>query len=472
MIIAAVSLVQSILGDQSLLVPSNTYLPISGHVAAFEGEVYFLETIELCLGKNIEKPLNQQGDCENVKFVMDLGKRSIILPNALIYDQHTFGYFCNPQMSCHQQSFLYYCSYNTTYAVCHPAQVPVRFGPGDTFLNNDMPRMNFSFVNDTFQWELGTFGILGMSPESSFWRYVRQNIKSGTQGKQNIQFALGYNFTNHEQAYRLDKLMLHSSGWFINSKQVKDDGILVSLPANSTVWTIPQIEVVRFSGDTPGNHDACVSNVMNKFLYIENFTSLLKPRILKQLCGNEQVCFEKNSVLGDVDNIYLTLYKPGNDESRVKVILDPFDFIMFDENDKAVLGIGDVNEDKTNQCPQNTSLILGRLFFSKVWLIIQLNEDESFHIGLHQQPSDYHIFFFMAFLVIFHLLMIYLSLLVIRTYSRNTKQYIEFKYRQIIEGYLNSYDKEQFERMLLEKSSPQFNLQSFTRTFNHNRGTF
>jgi hypothetical protein len=469
---AAVVLLDTILARNFLSVPQNTFMPLSGHVAAFEDQKYFLETLELCLGKNKESALETLDDCEPTTFVMDLGKKDVILPNALIYDQHTFGYYCNSKMNCHREDIVYICEYNITYAFCNPAQVPVRFSSLDRFVDNNIPLMNVSLVNQTFQWELGTYGILGMSPESQFWTYARDNLRPINTDNQHIQFALGYNFTHNERLYQLDKMIMHTSGWYINSRSVQDDSILIDLPPNSTVWTIPQVKVVRYAQDKPLNLDACVSNVMNNYFYIKDFNCDLKPRILKQLCGNARVCYQSNSVLGDVDNIYIALYRPGNDESRVKVILDPFDFIMFDANNKAVLGIGDVNDDKSSQCPAGTSLILGRLFFSKAWLIIQLNDDNTFRIGLHQQASDYHIFFFMAALVVFHLLMIFLSLLAIRTYKRNSRGYIEARYQLILEGYLKSYDRQKFEIMCLEKSSPQFDLKSFRRTVNFQRGTF
>lgn len=462
-ILAVLTSLQAGVSAAWVAIQPETFIPLSGHAARVRGEIYFMETMDICLGLMFSSPGGDTQACKNVSMVMDLGSSSILVPNSKIHDQHTFGYYCDPEMNCIERPQLFICRYNFTSALCNPGQVPLQFNSQNIELGEAIPYFSFGFVNESFSWELGNYGILGLSPLSTFWNYVRASSTNSSVFQKLNQFILSYQLSCESTAYSLDKLMIDSSGWTINSLKLEAGSIVVDLPETSSVWSIPNMELLKFGLDKPTFHTACVSNVMNKFLYIENFTSNFKPTILNQLCGNEKECKEANSVMGDVDNIYVTLYKPGSELLKTRVILDPHSFIKFDSSGTAVLVIGDISEDTSNQCPSNTTLILGRLFFTKASLVIHVLTEGGFRIGLYQTPTEYQIFFFMSTLVIGNMIFIICALLILKTRRRKARGYIEQRYKQILNMYLKAGSFESPQKFRLQDSEPHFDLKSFKR---------
>ena len=449
-------------------------IPISGHVAFFNYEYYFVETLDVCLGWSNKSANGSEQGCQPFTVSFDLASSTIMLPNARISEQHTFGYSCSPLSHCQLDAGLSPCRYNLTEGLCNEAAVPLSLFSTPMTTSPDMPGMNFSLMNYTEDWELGKYGILGLSPMSPFWQYLREIIKPVSRfasDKDLIQVSLNYKLLNMDQVYRLDQMILFDSYLELNSVNVERNSITVAQPANATNWVYQDLELVRFSDDPPSKFNACVSNTMNYFLYTENFTSFWKPRILRQLCGNETECLKHNSVVGDVENIYLTLYTPGNDESRIKVILDPNSFIKFDEQNRSVIILGDVTADTSSSCPTGTQLILGRLFFSKVNMVIKVMVDGSFQVGLYKAGDAFRIFFFLGTLVVVNMLAIVTTLLVMRAVRRNSQAYVEGSYRAIIDNYRRDYDMLRPDKKALAISQPAFDLHTFTVKC-RDRGTY
>lgn len=446
-------------------------IPITGHVAMLDDQYYFVETMDLCLGMESKAQGLVKNDCDRFSMAIDLDSSLIMLPNARISDQHTYGYSCTPQVYCKVASDLHPCEYNLTVGYCNTAFVPMRFFSDETFESENPPLMNFSLMNSTVGWELGKYGILGLSPKSPFWGYIREAADWTSADKDFLQFSLSYNLMSTGEVYRLDRMMLRDSYFLLNSMNIERNSVTVEQPPEESNWIIRDLEIIRFNEDTPRRYNACISNSLNYFLYIQNFTTEWQPRIMTQLCGKSDGCVANNSIIGDVENIFFALYKPGNDESRVKVILDPNDYINFDENGNAVVVLGDVSADIHHTCPPDTQLILGRLFFSKVDLVVQVKRDGGFQIGLHKEGENFRIFFVLWNTVIFNFLLIVSTLLVLRTVRRNSTAYMEAHYRAIVEGYRRDYDMLRKAKKAVAISQPVFDLRTFTVACN-GRGTF
>ena len=131
----------------------------------------------------------------------------------------------------------------------------------------------------------------------------------------------------------------------------------------------------------------------------------------------------------------MTVRQTGNDELFVRTILDPLEFISFDSQGNLMFMIGDTSDISTSICPQNTTLAMGRLMFTEFGLVIRAHSTGKYEIGLYRLPTEGHIFLVMTCLLFMQLLVIMLSLLVLKTCKRNGREYIEERYKLIIEEF-------------------------------------
>lgn len=417
-------------------IEQNYSLPLVGHLAySFTDDSFSnFETLSLVFGGNQS---NWQTNTQPMSMILDLSSAAILLPNSLIHSQQSWGWKCSAQDLCSvDKSSAAACRYNQTSGKCNNASSLMRFSAQDQPKNKDKPPLlNFSLINDTDEWTLGRNGVLGLSPQSPFWNYLTAAYES-RQEIDFVQVSISYQISDETKAYDLKHTMLVNSYLTINSNNAINKAIVKPLPENSAHWVLPEVEILRWDQQEPVVEEACVANILSKYLYFDNFNTDMHERIMGQLCPNKTApCDKSHADFGLVDNIYVTIRQTGNDESTVRAILDPLEFVNFDPQGRPVFMIGDTAEIPATTCPQNTTLAFGRLFFSKVGLVIRARPAQKFEIGLFKLPNESHIFLVMICLLFMQLLLVMLSLLVLKTCKRNEREYIEEQYKQIIELY-------------------------------------
>lgn len=414
----------------------NYSLPLLGHLAySFTDDSYSnFETLPLVFGGN---HTDWRSDYQLMSMILDLSSAVILLPNSRINSQQTWGLKCAAHELCSvDKNRTASCRYNQTNGKCNPARSIMRFSAEDEPEDKENPpTLNFSLINDTDEWTLGRNGVLGLSPLSPFWSFLTAAYES-RQEIDFVQVSISYEIADKMQAFDLKHMMLMNSFFTVNSNNAINKAIVKPLPENSSFWLLPEVEILRWDQQVPVFHEACVSNTLNKYLYFDDFNSDMRHRILDQLCPNKTApCDKSHADFGLVDNIYVTVRQTGNDELFVRIILDPLEFVNFDSQGRPVFMIGDTADISSSICPQNTTLAMGRLFFSEAGLVIRARSSGRYEIGLYRLPTESHIFLVMTCLLFMQLLVIMLSLLVLKTCKRNDREYIEEQYKHIIEEY-------------------------------------
>ena len=428
--------------DEKMMIQDNTNKKISGHLSynSSTDSYNIFEAVQLFFGVNISVR-DWSANTEKYEMIIDLSYSDILMPNGIIDSQKNWGFMCSQESFCSiDYDEIHYCQYNATFGKCNYAKTVVRIKDSDKPDNATDPKvLMFNLLNDTEDWTLGNYGVLGLSPRSNFWQYLVIAYES-QRGIDFIQISLDYNIGSKDSTYSPTGITLRDSSMTVNSAKMMRKAIMRELPSDSAYWVLQEVYVSKYSGAEYYSTDACIANTLNNFIYIENFTSDIQPHIFAQLCNKteESKCTRVNSVVGQVDNIYVELSKEGNDESSVRIILDPLEFINFDDDDNAVVVIGDSDDIPRGLCPNGTRLAFGKLLFSKASLVMRVTPGGAFEVGLYSVPNEFHIFIFMFCLFFTQLLFIIITLAILNTVKRNSRTHIQQRYKYILDQRRNS----------------------------------
>lgn len=417
-----------------VMLTKSIALPVYSHSANITGHIYFFETAPFIMGQHQEADTT---DGQTMNMTIDLSSPTILLPNADVESQSTYGFKCKAAESCTVSHGENICRYNDTQGLCIDAYAPLRFSSKEA-IDTSSYSLKFQLMQDVHRWTIGKNGVLGLAPTSEFWTYITSAYRQSSQFNF-IQLSFNYEIIDPATAFNLSALMLQNSQIDINNLLVMV-GAIVKDQKSSIYWSIDGLQFYTNHTDPGSAYNTCVVNTANNYLYYVNFNSQLKGNLLYQLCGSYQSCSEKQSVVGDVENLYLILPREGNNGSTVKIVLDPNEFIKFDADSNAVFTIGDIADLPPELCPEDTQLAIGRLMFTKVNFIIRAYPDGTFQVGLYSPGQEFYIFVLMTCLVFGNLLIIVLSLLVLKTINRNSKTYIESQYKDIVNKYLEPFD--------------------------------
>ena len=222
-----------------------------------------------------------------------------------------------------------------------------------------LPKMKVNLVqkqqND--KWQLGDWGILGISPRGSFFEYLRTIYSKS----ETISLAAKHTLSEADSD---NDLLRYSVQVFLNpdkSKHYKDANVLgpFTTPEGQDHWTVKGSVSL---GDTPFGYkdqNICLSSIGNELFGVID-SLVWCNQIKKIVCdGDTKHCTKTKADLDKAPVITFMF-----EDKEVQFGSD--DYIYF-KNDDLQCRFGDVCDQRSEAgvCDQATEVVLGKLFFEK-----------------------------------------------------------------------------------------------------------
>ena len=352
--------------------------------------------------------------------ILDLGYDRVLVPDKS--RGGNFGIDCSTDNSCKAVGNPYNCPpYSGVVPQCFDATTFFRFNQM-SLKDKNVNMLDFQLIQSSSGWSdvFGNNGILGLSPKSSFWSFV--NVAYNKPKNQDyLDFSLHYKVKDSHNTLDLDKLDIKDSQFIANGRYTTTDQSFVEadLEAYPSQWVIPKVSA-RFSKTDDSRKDvpACIDNTVHQFFLVPDADyDGLTQGINNQLCKKKEGCKRGDSNAADVDNIVVSF---PSDSKPLDISLTAKDFIFYDSNDNAIIGIGKLS-DSTACAGLPKSIALARLFFVHAELTIRSKSATSFQIGISKINLPTTAFYVVILVVLVSLVLaIFLAIFLVRCCGKNS----------------------------------------------------
>ena len=387
---------------QGILIPiemdKDIQLPISG--LSLDKNSAMHSTVMPIFGRD----QNQMNSGQNIPVILDLTSNSILVADNTVGTGGSYGINCQQSNACFSNAATSTtCSYDgvKTEACEDPCKVLMRFNQvlvsGQTM--GSYPTLTFSMYTSNPLWEtaFGNNGVLGLSPTSAFWTYLNNGFNK-QQGQEFIDVSTSYGVSDSTSVLTNSNSLISNSFLTINGRVGINDPIIRNFNnAYSNLWVFEGTTTSFSRNDVRPNANLCVDNTRRSYFMVPDAASV-KSALFEKMCGNKTGCAKVNSNMEALDNFKVTL--TSSDGKSIDINIKPQEYVNFDSNSNAVIGI----EDFTNsECAQayplnssNTNLGVGLLFLTKVEFIVRLTGIDSttqlpsFQVGFNETtyPND------------------------------------------------------------------------------------
>ena len=225
--------------------------------------------------------------------------------------------------------------------------------------SGSVPKMKVNLVQkqQNNKWQLGDWGILGISPRGSFFEYLR-NVYSKSE---TISLAAKHTLSEADSD---NDLLRYSVQVFLNpdkAKHYKDENVVgpFATPEGQDYWSVKGSIAL---GDTTfgyKNQNICLSSIGNELFGVID-SLVWCNEIKKTVCdGDTKHCTKTKA---DLDKAPVIKFMFEDKE----IGFGSDDYIYF-KNDDLQCRFGDVCDQRSEPgvCNQDTEVVLGKLFFEK-----------------------------------------------------------------------------------------------------------
>ena len=236
----------------------------------------------------------------------------------------------------------------------------------------DKKKMNVRLIENTQQWTLPNTGVLGLSPKGEFAGYVREMYEDG------LSLLFGYT------SFTMDKTIYDFNLSIAQNPILAEDQVILrkTIDNESQYWS--------FEGElqTPNNNlsqkrsQICLSSLGDEAILVDDNVSFCE-QLLTTLCKDKKPEECKEDDISKDKGSRITVIIDGKDFP-----LETSDFISFDKDGLANCVVGSFfGNNSFDECPQQTTLALGKLFYKKYMPLLVFNKDGSAEIAF---VNDYH----------------------------------------------------------------------------------
>jgi hypothetical protein len=359
--------------------------------------------------------------------VLDLGYDRVLVPDRS--RGGGFGIDCTADKSCSAVGTQYNCAqYNGVTPQCVDATSFFRFNEM-SLKDKNVNLLSFQLIQSSSGWSdvIGTNGVLGLSPKSSFWPFV--NVAYNKPKNQDyLDFSLHYKVKDSHYTFDFQKLDIKDSQFIANGRYTSTDTAFADadLKTYPAQWVIPKV-TAKFSKTDDGRKDvpACIDNTVHQFFLVPDADyEGLTQGINTQLCKKKDGCKRGESNAANVDNIVVTF---ASDSKAQDITLTARDFIFYDSNDNAIIGIGK-QSDSTACAAVPNGIVLARLFFTQAELTLRSKSATSFRIGISKINLPTTAFYVVILVVLVSLILaILLAIFLVRSCRKNSRDTAEQK---------------------------------------------
>jgi hypothetical protein len=313
------------------------------------------------------------------KTIVDLSFDDIYVPSG---DGTKGSIVCKDTYKC-TEGEAKSCEYMGIKVSCNAANSLLRFKQGDAQSVNDVPTLDFKLLTPDTIWtsKFGNNGVLGLSPKSPFWAYLDKAYEPAT----NFDLSYKLDLKSDQDMYSLTRIELDDAAQLTMNGRLEDTEMAFSdFDAKYGAWVWKSAKVSLTSGKPNTSMPICIDNSVNTFFMANDVDyKNLKETVLKQLCSIEdgkEYCLKADSEFSNVDDMAIIF--EGNNKKSVSVDMGAFDFIHYDEQNRAQFGIQPLNASKLCNGQQGIDFAVGRLFFLKAELTIRSLGQGKFQLGV------------------------------------------------------------------------------------------
>lgn len=362
-------------------------------------------------------------------MILDLGYDRVLVPDKS--RGGSFGIACTADNNCQKVGGQYDCpAYSGVTPQCVDATSFFRFNQM-SLKDKNVNLLSFQLTQSTSGWSdiLGSNGVFGLSPKSSFWSFVNTAYNK-PKNQDYLDFSLHYEVKDPHDTFNLDKLDFKDSQLIANGRYSTTDQVFVDadLTVYPSQWVFPKV-TARFSKTDMDRKDvpACIDNTVHQFFLVPDADyDGITQGIYNQLCKKKEGCKRADSNAANVDNIVVTF---ASDSKTQDITLTARDFIFYDSNDNAIIGISKLS-DSTACGGLAKGIGLARLFFVHAELTIRTKSSTSFQIGISKINLPTAAFYVIILVVLVSLILsVLLAIFLVRSCRKQSENIEERKER-------------------------------------------
>lgn len=236
-------------------------------------------------------------------------------------------------------------------------------------------------------WVYKDLNLLGVSPNSYFWRYLLKSHKTPKLGFHEFKVGFKLNQKLNPQIQRIEYLFIDSYVK-INNREHLGNFTTKNLKGMER-FLIEGLEIKLPHQEKSLKRDACINLQSEIFVGIKYY-SIMKNKLFKLLCGNSNGCLESNSNIKAVEPISILIQ--GEGELKIHFLIKPEEFIYFVKKGGQKIADFRLGEAEDICLDGESDIGLGKLFFTKAELIIRARKGYSegevrFMVGLEDTQT-------------------------------------------------------------------------------------
>ena len=249
------------------------------------------------------------------------------------------------------------------------ASVHARLNPDQVLETEGIEKLPLRLIEGGQPWPFGGWGVLGLSPQGDFARYVRRLAEE--------DFSLGMKF--QLTTPRADNERLAFESFVIQNPIVDPNTVLVSveLSESEEFWTLQGDLSLPDTEYQLQNRRFCLSSTASEIVQV--IDALEFNRSVQRLaCGGKvwTDCTRANADLSKLQPLTLIF-------SGAQFTFSPQEYVFFGRHEELKTRIGDIWSMRSDQqCPPGTELGLGKLFFQKYFPLFTFTTDGKSKLSL------------------------------------------------------------------------------------------
>lgn len=328
---------------------------------------------------------------QRTSLIVDLTYDRVMIANK---KGSSYGIDCTSDLYCEISGYKDVCTYQEVPVYdCQQGSVLVKFKEAKV-IDPNIAQMTTFFYNSSVFWEnrLGKYGVFGLSPNSPIWTYFEAAYNKQP-GQEYIETSLSYGVKDVKNAIDPSRVELSDSYLTVNGRAGINDPVVQTFSRIKypTLWVYDGATIAYSSKNTKKNVSVCVDNTQQAY-FLSNNASEITKSILMKLCGRNDSCNRSESNLNNLE--VMSIAFSGLNDKKFTMSIKPEEYVNFDGQDKAIIGIQDLSSSKCSEAI-GVSNAIGRLMLTKIEFVVrviksQTNESISLQMGFNEisYPKD------------------------------------------------------------------------------------